>query len=62
MAHSDFRKICCKAWNETFSYLCIDTIKTKRKVNNVYSMKAKTHILYAFPKKKLFGFLYLVFN
>ena len=41
------KKICCKAWNGTYSYLCIDMIKDKKKVNNVYSMKAKTHILNA---------------
>ena len=37
-------------------------LQLKQKVNIVFSMEAKTHLLNAFPKKKLFSFLIVVSN
>ena len=37
-------------------------VELQKKVTIVYSMKAKTHILNAFLKVKLFNFLNVVFN
>ena len=53
MKHDEYKKVCHKAWSETFNYLCIDMIK-KMMVNTVFSMKAKSHILNVFPKVNLF--------
>ena len=46
--------MCHKAWDEEYNYLCIDMTKKKIKVNIVFSMKVKLHILNAFAKLKLF--------
>ena len=58
MQCDEFKELCRKAWSEKFNNLCID--KTKNKVNIVFSMKTKTHILNAFLK--LFCFLNAVPN
>ena len=43
MKYDEFKKMCHKAWDEKFNYLCIDVTKKKMKVNMVFSMKAKLH-------------------
>ena len=53
MKYDDFKEMCHKSWNERFNYLCIDMNKIKNESENRISMKAKTHILNAFPKRNL---------
>ena len=54
MKYEEFKEMCHNAWSEKFNYLCIDMTK-KMKVNIVFSMKAKTHILNVFQKLNLFN-------
>ena len=54
MSNDKFKKMCHKDWSERFNYLCVDMTE-KRKVNIVFSMKAKPYSLNAFPKAKLFN-------
>ena len=57
MKYDEFKERCREAWSEKFNYLYIDLTK-KMKVNFVFSMRVKTHIiLNAFPRMKLFSFL-----
>ena len=53
MNYDEFKEMCYKAWSERFNYLCIDMAK-KMKVNIVFSMKVKPHILIVFLKLNLF--------
>ena len=68
MKYDEFKEMCHVAWTEKFNYLGIDLIKNKNEGKYRNSMKVKTHILNAFPKKKFFKnnhihiLLYVVFN
>ena len=53
MKYDEFKEMCHKAWDERFNYLCIDMTK-KMKVNIVFSMELKPHILIVVPKQNLF--------
>ena len=53
MKYDQFNEMCHKAWSKRFNYLCIDKTE-KKKVNTVFSMKAKPHKLNAFPKLNVF--------
>ena len=53
MIYDELKEICRVAWSEQINYLCIDMSK-KMRVNIVYSMRAKKHILNEFVKVKLF--------
>ena len=55
MKYDESKEMCHKAWSERYNYLCIDETKKKMKGNIVFSMKAKLHILIAFPKLNLFN-------
>ena len=55
MKYDESKEMCRKAMIEKFNYLCIDTTK-KMKVNIVFSMKAKTHILTASQTLKFLVF------
>ena len=54
MKYDEFTEMCHKAWSERYNYLCTDMTK-KMKLNIVFSMKAKTHLLNAIPKVNLFN-------
>ena len=54
MKYDEFKEMCHKAWDERFNYLCIDMTKNKKKVNIVFSMKVKPHILIVIPKQNPF--------
>ena len=43
MIYDEFKEMSSFAWSENFNYLCIDKLKTKMKLNILFSMKAKTH-------------------
>ena len=51
--NDDIKEMCRVAWSERLNYQCFDMTK-KKKVIIVFSTKAKTDILKAFPKVKLF--------
>ena len=52
LKYDEFKEMCHKAWDEKFKYICIDMTKIMM-VKVVFSMKAKPHILIAFPKLTL---------
>ena len=52
--YDEFKEMYHKARDENYNYLCIDMIKNTMKVNVVFSMKAKPHILIVSPKLNLF--------
>ena len=53
--YDEFKVMCHKAWNERYSYLRIDMTKNKKECKYLFfSMKAKPHLLNAFPKMNLF--------
>ena len=52
--YSDFKEICLTKWVKYLTILVFIWLKTKMKVNVVFSMKAKTHILNAFVKVNFF--------
>ena len=52
MKYDEFKEMCHKTWSESFIYLCIDMTE-KTRVNIVFSLIAKPHILIAFLKPNL---------
>ena len=55
MKYDELKEMCHKTWSEKFNYLCIIWLKTKMKVNIVFSMKAKPITLNAFPEANLYN-------
>ena len=58
----NIKKCVIKPGVENFTIYVLIKLKIKMKANIVFSMKAKTHILNAFPKVNLFIFLNVVPN
>ena len=54
MKYDGFKKRCRKTWSENFNNLCIVMARNKKKVSNVFSMKAETHVLTVHPRWCLF--------
>ena len=62
MKYEKFRAMCRRAWSEKFNYLCIDMSKKEKKVNIVFSLKTKTHILIVFAEVNILFTLNVVCN
>ena len=54
MSYDEIKQMCKEAWSEKFNHLCFDMTQNKMKVNIVFSMRTKTHMLTVFVKVKLF--------
>ena len=60
MLFSEFSDTCHKAWCKKLTTHVLIWVKTKMKLNIVFSMRAKTHTLKVFVKVKLFSFLNVI--
>ena len=63
MEYREIKYLRREAWSEKYNYLYFDmTRDTKNKVNIVFAMKTKTHILNVFMKVNLFNFFEFCFQ
>ena len=60
MKYEEHKEMYRNAWSERFNCIIIDRAKIKKRVKIVFSTEAKTHILNAIPKVKLFSFPKLI--